>query len=148
MGLTGISCVPMQAAYLSPYLVFDGNCKKAMEFYNTCMGGKLKMQAYGDTPMPCPDAWKDKIMHASLENSALSFMACDTQPNTKPVIGTNIHMSIAGTDEAKLRDMFTKLSMGGKVTMELAPQFWGDTFGMFTDKFGINWMFNIAGKKG
>jgi PhnB protein len=28
--------------------------------------------------------------------------------------------------------------------METAP--WGDTFGMLTDKFGIDWMVNISGK--
>ena len=132
---------------LSPYITFGGDCKDAMEFYKSCLGGKLHLQKYGDTPMPCPDDYKDKIMHAALENETLSLFACDTQP-TKPVtVGDNIHLAVAGSDEQKLKEMFAKLSEGGTVNMELAPQFWGDTFGMLTDKFGIHWMFNISKKK-
>lgn len=137
----------MEKAYLSPYLVFDGQCADAMKFYSSCMGGKLTMQKYGDTPMPCPESHKNMIMHASLENETLSFMACDGQPGRAVIKGDNVHLSVAGTDEARLQDMFKKLSAGGSVTMPLAKQFWGDTFGMFTDRFGIHWMFNIAGKK-
>ena len=32
--------------------------------------------------------------------------------------------------------------------MPLTPALWGDTFGMLTDRFGVGWMVNIAGKKG
>jgi PhnB protein len=74
-------------------------------------------------------------------------MASDVQPGKQVTMGENISLSLAGTDEEKLKDMWTKLSAGGTVTMPLAKQFWGDTFGMFTDKFGIQWMVNIAGKK-
>jgi PhnB protein len=35
-----------------------------------------------------------------------------------------------------------KLSEGGNVTMPLQDTFWGAYFGMWTDKFGINWMVN------
>ena len=137
----------MQPAYLSPYLTFDGTCEEAMKFYQSCMGGNLKMQRFGETPMPCSDDMKQKIMHATLENDSLSFMASDGQENRKVIMGDNIHMSVAGTDEKHLMDMFAKLNAGGKVEMPLAKQFWGDTFGMFTDKFGVHWMFNIAGVK-
>ncbi|MDB4977963.1 MAG: hypothetical protein JWM56_149 [Candidatus Peribacteria bacterium] len=137
----------MQPTYLSPYITFNGNCKEVMEFYAACMGGKLVMQTFGEAPVHAPEEYKGKIMHAMLQNDSLSFMASDTQPGTTVATGDNISMSVAGTDNEKLHDMFTKLSAGGTVTMPLAPQFWGDTFGMLTDKFGIHWMFNIAGKK-
>lgn len=137
----------MQNAHLSPYLTFEGDCKQAMEFYQSCMGGTLKMQTFGETPMPCPEDQKAKIMHASLENDSLSFMASDSQMGRKVLKGDNVHLSIAGTGEKKLQDIFSKLSAGGQVTMPLAKQFWGDTFGMLTDKFGMHWMFNIAGAK-
>lgn len=41
-----------------------------------------------------------------------------------------------------------KLAQGGTVKMPLAQAPWGDSFGMLTDRFGIDWMVNIAGKKG
>jgi len=143
----------MPAAYLSPYFVCNGNCREMMEFYQSCMGGKLTMQTYGDVP-PQPDMpsltpeMKSRIMHATLENDQLSFTGCDAHPGKgAPVVGDNIHLSVAGTDETRLREMFKKLAVGGEVNMELAPQFWGDIFGMLKDKFGTHWMFNIAGRK-
>ena len=136
----------MSTATLSPYLTLDGNCKEAMEFYKSCMGGKLTMQTFGAAPMPSDEKMKDKIMHASLENGTLSFMASDSAIGS-PVKGDNVNLSVAGDDEEGLKKMFHDLSAGGNVTMKLEKQFWGDTFGMFTDKFGIHWMFNISGKK-
>ena len=133
---------------LSPYLIFGGTCEEAMKFYQSCMGGKLTMQTYGEAPMPCPEHWKKKIIHASLENDSLSFMASDDNETKKVVMGTNVQLSVAGSDAKLLTDMFSKLSTGGTVTTPLEKQFWGDTFGMFADKFGVRWMFNVAEKKG
>jgi PhnB protein len=58
-------------------------------------------------------------------------------------------MSLSGesADEEKLTSYWTKLIEGGNAFMPLAKAPWGDTFGLLTDKFGINWMVNIAGKK-
>ena len=62
--------------------------------------------------------------------------------------GTNYSMSLSGDDEAELRGYFENLAAGGTVTMplELAP--WGDTFGMVTDRYGVQWLVNIAGPRG
>jgi PhnB protein len=61
--------------------------------------------------------------------------------------GTNINMSLTGENEAELKTFFQKLSKGGKITMPMAKQVWGDEFGMCTDKFGISWLVNITAKK-
>jgi PhnB protein len=74
-------------------------------------------------------------------------MASDTPPGISVQFGDNTHMCIAGSDEKKLREYFDKLTKGGKVNMPLEKQFWGDIFGMFTDKFGVHWMVNISAKK-
>lgn len=128
---------------LSPYLNFDGNCREAMEFYHQILGGDLKMNTIGDY---YPDAkeGKERIMHATLENDGLSFMASDGMADEHMVIGDNFQLSIAGTDGERLTEFFNKLSEGGTVTMPLSKQVWGDTFGMFVDKFGVKWMINIA----
>jgi PhnB protein len=55
-------------------------------------------------------------------------------------------MSLSGDDHAELSGYFEKLSDGGTVAMPLEPAPWGDTFGMVTDRFGIDWMVNIAGQ--
>jgi PhnB protein len=73
-------------------------------------------------------------------------MASDTPSGMDYTPGNNISISLSGeqADERELRGYWDKLAAGGTVTvpLDLAP--WGDTFGMCTDKFGVNWLVNIA----
>jgi PhnB protein len=137
----------MNTSQLSPYLNFNGNCEEAMRFYQSVLGGELDIRHFGDfasPEMPADDATKDNVMHASLNNGTLSFMASDGMPERPVVFGDSISMSVSGTDETQLTGFFTGLSEGGTVTMPLAKQVWGDMFGMLTDKYGIHWMVNIG----
>ncbi len=137
----------MNKSKLEPYLCFNGNCKEAMEFYQSVLGGKLEISTFGDyasAEMPVADEQKDKVMHATLNNDLLSFMASDSMPDRPVEFGGSISMSIAGTDEGQLKGFFKGLSEGGKVTLPLAKQVWGDQFGMLTDKYDIQWMINIG----
>jgi len=129
---------------LIPYLNFNGNTAEAMKFYQSILGGELTLQTFGEAGMAKAPEEKGRVIHASLKNEALSFMASDGHPNQRVNFGDNIHLSIIGSDEDKLTNFFNKLAQGGKVDMPLAKQFWGDTFGMLTDKFGVHWMVNIA----
>ncbi len=129
---------------LSPYLNFAGKTGEAMKFYQSVLGGELKIQTFGESGMAKTDAEKNRVLHADLKNDQLSFMASDGQPDKPVKFGDNVHMSIVGTDEALLTKYFNGLSSGGKVDMPLAKQFWGDTFGMLTDKYGVHWMVNIS----
>lgn len=132
-------------ATLSPYLNFNGNCSDAMKFYQSVFGGELEMSPYGDTPgMSLTEEQKKLIIHATLKNDVLSFMACDGKPDAPVVFGDNVHLSLASKDEKRLTEYFNKLAEGGRVDMPLAKQFWGDTFGMVTDKYQIHWMVNIS----
>jgi PhnB protein len=131
---------------LSPYLNFNGNTAEAMKFYQSVLGGELKTQTFGEAGQGDTEEIKNRTIHADLKNDRLSFMASDGQPGVEVQFGNNIHMSLVGTDEAELTSYFNKLAEGGTVTMPLAKQFWGDTFGMLTDKFGVHWMINISSK--
>ncbi|MBO0892855.1 MAG: VOC family protein, partial [Acidimicrobiales bacterium] len=57
---------------------------------------------------------------------------------------TRVELSIVGHDEDRLRKLFENLSQGGTIRAPLEKQFWGDTFGALTDKFGIGWQVNIG----
>ena len=129
---------------LSPYLTFNGKTGEAMKFYQSVLGGELKMQTFGESGQSKSPEEKDRIMHAELKNDTLSFMASDGNVEHPVHMGDNISMSISGSDETTLTKYFNGLAKGGKVDMPLAKQFWGDTFGMLTDKFGIHWMVNIS----
>lgn len=133
---------------LNPYINFNGNAKEAMEFYNNAFGGKLTMNTYKDGGMPQDSDTDDKIMHAMLESdNGITLMASDSPKGWVYNVGNNVSISLSGDNEAELKSYWDKLSDGGKIDEPLVEAPWGDKFGMFTDKFGIRWMVNIAGKK-
>lgn len=131
---------------LSPYIMFPGTTREAMEFYKSVFGGEVKIMTYKESGYQ--DAvMADRIIHAGLEVDGLTILASDTSPQDEKPIGDTVHMCLIGSDEAKLRDSFDKLSVGGKVDMPLQKQFWGDTYGQLTDKYGVHWMVNINAEK-
>jgi PhnB protein len=133
---------------INPYLHFRAETKDAMEFYQSIFGGKLDMNSFADfQATDDPDEAK-KIMHAMLTTeTGMVFMASDTPNSMAYEPGQSITMSLSGDEEDKLREYWNKLTKGAKITMPLEKAPWGDTFGMLTDKFGIEWMVNISAHK-
>lgn len=130
---------------LNPYLNFNGNAQEAMEFYESVFGGKLELTNYLDGGMS-EDADEGKlIMHSQLEtDNGIIFMGADVPRGMEYTVGTTVQMCLNGDNEAELTQYFEKLSDGGQVSAPLTKAPWGDTFGMFTDKFDIKWLVNIA----
>lgn len=131
---------------LNPYINFNGNTRAAMEFYQSVFGGELNVMNFGDVPgMPVDDGDKGKVMHAQLNGeNGLTIMAADV-PGHMEFVPFNGSVSLSGDDEALLSGYFAKLSEGGQVPQPLEKAPWGDSFGMLVDKFGVNWLMNIAG---
>jgi PhnB protein len=128
-----------------PYLMFNGNTAEALAFYAKAFDGKtLFQQSFGESPMgnETPDEYKSKIMHATFQAGDLTFMVSDSMPGQQVSGGTNLSLSLNFKTVADIDKIFAALSEGAKVTMPLQDTFWGAKFGMLTDKFGINWMFN------
>lgn len=133
---------------LNPYLSFKDNAREAMEFYKSVFGGKLTMTTFKEFNASQDPGEDSKIMHSMLEAAnGITFMGADTPKGMEFRPGKNISMALSGDNEAELTAYFEKLSAGGTIREPLAKAPWGDTFGMLTDKFGIEWMVNIAGKK-
>ncbi|NNE31959.1 MAG: VOC family protein [Winogradskyella sp.] len=133
---------------LNTYLNFNGNCEVAFLFYKSVYGGEFEMlQRFKDMPenpeFPISEADKNRVMHVTLpisENSVL--MGSDTggewATNHKP--GNNFSISINTESKNEADRLFKELSNGGEIIMPMEKTFWESYFGMFTDKFGINWM--------
>jgi len=137
---------------INPYLTFTGNCEEAMTFYKDALGAELELLNFEGSPMEVPEEYKNKIMHATLKFEGIILMASDTMPGadgpTAPVNqGNNIAISIAAKNLEDGEKFFNNLSDGGIIKMPFEETFWGAKFGMFTDKFGINWMVNCELKK-
>lgn len=127
---------------LDPYIFFTGTCREAMQFYQSIFGGELRTQSYDEVPGETPEDMEGKLMHARLAGE-VALMASDTTEADAHGHG-KIHLSLSGTDDARLRTIFDRLSEGGEVTSALKKEFWGDTYGSLIDRFGVKWMVNIG----
>jgi len=134
-------------ARLNPYLSFRDNAREAMEFYQSVFGGKLDVSTFADAGgMGVPDDEQGKVMHAMLDvPGVLTLMGSDTPSHMEYHEPAGMSVSLSGDDDAMLRGWWDGLSADGKVNVPLEVAPWGDAFGMFTDKYGIDWMVNIAG---
>lgn len=130
---------------LNPYLSFRDNAREAMGFYQSVFGGELTISTFGEFQASDDLAEQDKVMHSLLStDGGLVLMASDTPNQMDLTPGGNFSISLSGTDEPELRGYWAMLSDGGTVAMPLGPAPWGDMFGMCSDKFGVNWLINIA----
>jgi PhnB protein len=128
-------------ATTTPYLFFDGDCRRAMEFYKSCFGGELHVMGYGDAPgQECPPGAKDRVMHAALMDGAFRLMASDV-PESDLKRGDNVHVCMDCDSLEQIEKVFPAVAQGGKVGQPLHDAFWGARFGMLTDRFGVHWMF-------
>jgi PhnB protein len=131
---------------LSPYLNFNGNAADAMRFYHSVLGGELYVQTFGDAGMAQSDSEKNLTLHAALTSDAIALYASDGRADMQINFGDNVHLSLQGNDATTLTRYFDGLSAGGRIDMPLAKQFWGDTYGQLTDRFGMHWMVNITSR--
>lgn len=135
------------------YLTFNGNCEEAFNFYKSIFGGEFKhVGRFDEMPQqegtaPIHDSEKNKIMHISLPVSKETvLMGCDSAETfgETTIFGNNFSITVNGNNKAEADRLFNGLSKGGKVTMPMNDTFWGSYYGLFTDKFGINWMINFS----
>lgn len=128
------------------YLMFDGQCEAAFNYYAECLGGTLEMMRYADSPedMQLSDEYKQRIMHACLKVDDQLLMASDTAPQCGPpyegIKGCSVTLQVSNVPEAER--LYAALSAGGSVQMELQQTFWATRFAMLTDRFGVSWMIN------
>lgn len=130
-------------AKLNAYLMFNGNCREAMEFYKDCFGGKLDVMTHGDSPMAAqvqPEL-KSKVMHSFLESGNIALMASDCMEACRQ--GDAIFLCLVCDSKEEIEQLYKKLSTGGKVRRPLKEEFFG-TYGELSDKYGFLWMFQYG----
>lgn len=128
---------------LTPYLLFNGNCHQAMEFYKACLGGELTLTKVKDSAARehMADFQQEKILNAKLRNGVLEISASDwLRLDETPVRGNTVCMYLSGGSFETLKSLFERLSDGADVTDPLKKQFFG-VYGALNDKFGVRWMF-------
>ena len=136
-------------ATINPYLNFNGNTEEAFNFYKSVFGGEfLSLQRFKETPdgknLSRDDG--EKIMHISLPiSNGYILMGTDTLESMGQFsnAGNNFYISVQVESKDEADRVFKELSKDGKMEMPIQDTFWGAYFGMFADKFGIQWMVNF-----
>lgn len=138
----------IQAA--TPYFILNGNVERALPLYERALGATVEtLQRFGDVDESCPEAMRDKVMHAELRVGSAILMMSDgpgeppagVTPGATPGSG-NVSVAVAFDDEQQMRSAFDHLAAGGNVIEAIFPAPWGALFGVVQDEFGIHWMFN------
>ncbi len=133
---------------LTPYLLFDGNCRDAMEFYQSCFGGEMTATKVKDSAAKdlMPAAQQEKIINARLRSGNLEISASDwLRPDRTPSRGNTVCLYLSGGTLQELKTLFERLSQGADVTDPLTEQFFG-AYGALNDTFGVRWMFQTDKK--
>lgn len=140
-------------ATVNIYLTFNGNCEEAFNLYKSVFGGEFPyvgrfkdMPPSEDSSKTMPAEYGDRIMHISLPiGGGTIIMGSDTGGEWAEQFhpGNNFSISVNGDSKEEADHIFNGLSVGGQITMPINITFWGDYFGMCTDKFGINWMISF-----
>jgi PhnB protein len=128
----------------TPYLYIHGACEEALGFYEACgLGTIMLIRRFEGTPMAEFEGgtWRDKVLHSVFEGPALRLCASDGA-NSEPMKSCALFIEI--DDSADAGALSAALSEGGRVTVPFARQFWGDHYGNFTDRFGVQWAVNSA----
>lgn len=116
---------------LTPYLGFNGNCQKAMEFYKESIGGELQIMPMQDDP--------ERVMHAQLDKGGFVLMGSDML-GEQAQQGNTVSLCMRCDSKEHIEEVFAKLTRHAKSKSELRVEFWGDIFGELVDQFGFRWM--------
>ncbi|HTJ02883.1 MAG TPA: VOC family protein [Methylovirgula sp.] len=128
--------------HLQPYLMFDGRCEEAYEFYRNAVGAEAgMMMRYKDAPGSSemtPPGSENKIMHMEFRIGDSLVLASDGYCKGAPSF-QGFNLVINAKDETEAKKLFAALSAGGEVRMPLDKTFFSPCFGMLADKFGVGW---------
>jgi PhnB protein len=135
-------------ARIDPHINFNGNAEEAFNFYQSVFGGKfIRIMRYKDLKTPgftIPESEENKIMHISLSIGGNQLMGNDVPEFMGRTNENENRSKISITTESKdeADKIFNGLSVGGQIEMPMGESPWGSYFGMFRDKYGIEWMIN------
>jgi PhnB protein len=131
---------------LTPYLLFDGDCHQAMEFYQSCLGGDLTVMKGKDSPAKdkMPAFQLNKTVNARLTSGRLEISASDwLRLDQTRIPGNTVCLYLSGGKLQELKAVFERLSEGADVTDPLKEEFYG-MYGALNDKFRVRWMFQTG----
>ncbi len=133
-------------ATINPHINFNGNAEEAFTFYKSVFGGEFtkitRLKDLSGPEFPVAENDANKILYIALPIGKNVLIGNDI-PESMGRVNENenrskISISVESREEADR--LFSGLSEGGNIEMPIDDSLWGSYFGMFRDKFGIEWM--------
>jgi PhnB protein len=129
----------------TPYLMFDGKAKEALEYYCEVFGGEISnLQTYGEADYPTPPEAHDRVIHAQFRKDDLILMVSDAFPGNSVVVGSNISLTLEFESDEEIQNVYVALKQKGTVFMELQDTFWGAKYAKVQDAYGVIWDLNYT----
>ena len=131
---------------IASYLTFNGNCREAMTFYQSCLGGELHFQTVGDSPVAesFPAHIKSAILNATLEKEKVLIVASDMVSENGLRHGNAVSLMLHCKSEKEIREVYNNLSKGGLSAHPLKATYWGALFGDLVDRYGNQWLLHYS----
>ena len=139
--------------HINPWINFNGNAEEAFNFYKSVFGGEfakiMRFKDISSPEFPVSEKEVNKIMHIALPIGTSNALMGNDVPEMMGKVSENENrskISISAESKEEADKLFSGLSAGGKVEMPIADSPWGSYFGMFRDKYGIEWMVDFDPK--
>lgn len=133
-------------AKITPYFLFNGNCREAMEFYGKIFKAEPVLETFAEVKAENDPALTDEtkhlISHGELRIGGETIMFADVPPSYSYNFGNNIVTAFRSSSMEEIKEVFSQLENGGTVTMPLQKTPWSECYGSVTDKFGMSWNLN------
>lgn len=134
-------------ALINPHINFNGNAEEAFTFYKSVFGGEftkiIRFKDLASDEFKIEEKEANKIMHIALPIGKYNMLMANDVPEILGRTNENENRSkiaISAESKAEADQLFHGLSAGGQIEMPIADSPWGTYFGMFRDKYGIEWM--------
>jgi len=133
-------------AQINPHINFNGNAEEAFSFYKSVFGGEftkiMRFRELSSPEFPVAENEANKIMHIALPVGR-NFLIANDVPEFMGRTNENENrskISISTESKEEADKLFNGLSEGGQIEAPMGESPWGSYFGMFRDKYGIEWI--------
>ena len=140
-------------ALINPHINFNGNAEEAFTFYKSVFGGAfskiIRFKDLASPEFPVAEKEENKIMHIALPIGKCNALMGNDVPEILGKTNENENRSkivISAESKEEADKLFNGLSAGGQIEMPISDSPWGSYFGMFRDKYGIEWMVDFDAK--